>query len=82
MRIKLTAILAFTVLCTMYFVHPALADVAPPSQPPGSNILPGGNTQVQMVAEYVLLSVLPGSSKPYIVSINADFAMRNQGKTD
>src|SRR5919199_71658 len=37
----------------------ALADIAPPEQPPGSNISPGGQTQVWMRAEEVVIDVRP-----------------------
>lgn len=64
------------------YVAPAAADVAPPRKPPGNSILPGQETQVQMAAENVLMVVRPASEGPYIVSVTADFAMRNRGEQD
>jgi len=70
---------------------PVLADVAPPEMPPGSNPVPGEEqTQVQMLAETVILEVQPN---PYPrgeeykdwnlvddwAMVTATFTMRNQG---
>ncbi|MDP2956299.1 MAG: hypothetical protein Q8N53_07750, partial [Longimicrobiales bacterium] len=57
---------------------PALADVGPPLQPPGSSIAPGGGTRVQMVAERVVLEVLP-PPEAGLVRVRAVFTMRNPG---
>jgi hypothetical protein len=58
------------------------ADVAPPSHPPGSN--PGPETegtQVRMMAETVVLDVLPNSDVNDLgqAKVSADFTMRNLG---
>ena len=60
----------------------ARADVAPPINPPGSNLQPGtSSTQVRMLAETVVIAVMVdkelGSAR-----INADFTMRNTGSSD
>jgi len=62
-----------------------LADIAPPINPPGSNLQPGTDiTQVQMVSESVLIDVnrdtTPGSLGS--ARITADFIMRNLGSAD
>ena len=59
----------------------ALADIAPPAQPPGSNPQPGSeNTQVRMLAETVLLDVLAGSENSLgKAQVTADFTLRNLG---
>jgi hypothetical protein len=70
---------------------PVRADVAPPNQPPGSSISPGGQTQVRMVSERVVLTVqgLPtGDQRPQLAGdaaraqVRADFQMRNLGQVD
>ena len=57
----------------------AWADAAPPREPPGSNLLPAGETMVQMVAESVLIVIPPPSGDRSPANIEAVFAMRNQG---
>jgi hypothetical protein len=60
----------------------ALADVAPPAQPPGFNPEPGSEvTQVRMVAETVLIEVQPGALADSLgqAKVTADFTMRNLG---
>ena len=59
----------------------ALADMAPPGQPPGSNPGPGSEaTQVRMLAENVLLDVQPvGEGSLGRAQVTADFTMRNLG---
>lgn len=60
----------------------ALADVAPPSNPPGSNLAPGEEiTQVRMVAETVLIDVQSDSGEDGLgrAKVTADFTMRNLG---
>jgi hypothetical protein len=54
----------------------ARADIAPPSEPPGSNISPGEGTQVQMLAETVQIDVQPVAyqSRPRLA---AEFALAN-----
>ena len=72
----------FVFLLSLSIPHPALADVAPPQQPPGSAIMPGSETtQVRMLAETVTLTVLSKPSGSYLgqARTEADFTMRNQG---
>ncbi len=52
------------------------ADAAPPREPPGSSILPAGQTMVQMLAESVVIVV--GER----VQVEAVFALRNQGEAE
>ncbi len=70
--------LACILLLAAALAGSALADAAPPLQPPGSNLAPGGETQVQMVAETVTLEVVA----PAAVHVAADFTMRNQGPAE
>jgi len=63
----------------------ALADMAPPANPPGSNLQPGTETtQVRMMAETVLIDVkndaMPNSLGS--AAVTADFTMRNLGSND
>ncbi len=63
----------------------ARADVAPPEQPPGTNIVPGSeSTQVRMVAETVTLRVLssPSVNYPGQAKTEAVFMMRNLGQAE
>ena len=69
---------ALIALLALALAGPALADAAPPLRPPGSNLAPGGETQVQMVAETVRIEVVP----PDGVRIRADFTLRNQGTAE
>jgi hypothetical protein len=57
----------------------ARSDAAPPRVPFGSNVLPGQETKVRMVAENVLLWILKGSDGKYNAEVTADFSFRNQG---
>jgi hypothetical protein len=80
-------ILAFGILLLIPG-QPARADIAPPSEPPGSNISPGDSTQVQMLSETVQIQVQPVAyqSRPRLAaefalaSVKASFVMRNQGQ--
>jgi len=68
------------VLCA--FPSTARADIAPPAQPPGSNLQPGTETtQVRMLAETVELDVQPGGSNKSLglARVTADFTMHNTG---
>ena len=56
------------------------ADIAPPAQPPGSNLQPGvETTQVRMLAETVVIDVQPTASGKSLGSahVTADFTMHN-----
>lgn len=69
------------VLVILALPKSARADVAPPAQPPGANLEPGGEiTQVRMMAEKVLMEVKPGSGDSLGQAVvTADFTMRNLG---
>ncbi|MCC7118898.1 MAG: hypothetical protein IT310_10275 [Anaerolineales bacterium] len=61
------------------------ADVAPPENPPGSNLDPGSaSTQVRMVAETVTLTVSPdpADKENAIAKTEAVFTMRNLGAVE
>jgi hypothetical protein len=75
---------AFVLSIIILFAVPAsvLADIAPPRNPPGSNLDPGSEvTQVRMLAETVLIAVqkdlTPGSLGR--AHVTADFTMQNLG---
>jgi hypothetical protein len=75
----ITLVLVLAVLAVPSSVR---ADVAPPSHPPGSN--PGPDTegtQVRMMAETVLLEILPNADVDSLgkAKVSADFTMRNLG---
>ena len=88
---KIGLCLLFLALGLLFFPgQPARADIAPPAEPPGSNISPGDGTQVQMLAETVQISIqpVPYQSRPRLAaefaqaSVKASFTMRNQGESD
>ncbi len=67
------------------FPSAALADMAPPANPPGSNLQPGTETtQVRMMAETVLIDVKNDTTPNNLGSaaVTADFTMRNLGSND
>jgi hypothetical protein len=72
-----------TVLCIVAFAlaGSAWADIAPPEQAPGSSISPGGQTQVVMAAERVVIEVQPFEETAH-GKVTADFLMRNTGTSD
>jgi hypothetical protein len=70
------------IILSLFSITPALADIAPPEPPPGSGISPSQETQVQMVAENVLMVVKETSADVYIIEVNAYFVMRNLGAID
>jgi hypothetical protein len=57
----------------------ARSDAAPPRVPSGSNVIPGQETKVRMVAENVLLWILKRADGKYHAEVTADFNFRNQG---
>ena len=73
-------------ICSMFaFPSVALADMAPPANPPGTNLQPGTETtQVRMMAETVVIDVkndiTPGSLGS--AAVTANFTMRNLGSND
>ena len=75
-------ILPFLVLLLLLLPTPAMADIAPPDQPPGANPVPGSSsTHVRMLSENVLIEVQlkapPGSLGQ--ARVTASFTMRNLG---
>ena len=67
------------------FPSEALADIAPPKNPPGSNLQPGEeSTQVRMVSERVVLEVMDDGQEQGLgkAHVSADFIMRNLGSQD
>jgi|GEM_PF-743109 len=59
--------------------QPALADVAPPINPPGANLEPGAeSTAVEMRRETVLIDVKDGGTNNLgVAHVTADFSMHN-----
>jgi hypothetical protein len=88
-RIRLSFSAIFIVLA-FAFASVALADVAPPAQPPGGNIGPGEITQVQMLAETVDITMQPlvYTGEPHLVDqtaiakVDASFTLRNLGNAN
>ncbi|MFZ5880189.1 MAG: tetratricopeptide repeat protein [Chloroflexota bacterium] len=79
---KYPRVLVLALMLSALIFQVARADVAPPEAPPGSNPLPGeGGTQVAMLAETVILTVLPdpADAQGAIAKTVASFTMRNQG---
>jgi hypothetical protein len=80
---RLTLILSLIALFA--FPSIALADVAPPYNPPGSNLEPGSEgTQVRMASESVLIAVNSDTTPGSLGSarVTASFTMRNLGTSD
>ena len=76
------SILLLVLLIALFTPLPAHADMAPPEQPPGTNIVPGTTpTKVRMVAETVTLTVVPkpDAKYPCQAATEAVFTMRNLG---
>lgn len=73
--------LSLLLIVIFIFTTPAHADIAPPQQPPGSSLLPEGeSTQVRMMAETVLLDVLEAPTGSLgQARVTANFSMRNLG---
>jgi len=72
-------------LSALLLASPGVADIAPPHQPPGSNLEPGEElTQVRMLAETVLIEVLADVPADSLgrARVSADFTMRNLGNQD
>lgn len=70
----------FLLLCILLaFPRIALADVAPPINPPGANLEPGAeSTAVEMRHETVLIDVKDGgASNLGVARVTADFSMHN-----
>lgn len=91
-RLILLKLVVWIAICflPLAIVNPVQADIAPPEMPPGSSIQPGSEvTQVQMVAETVLVEVFAiQTGEAYLAGdvaqakVSANFVMRNQGDTD
>ena len=79
------SVLTLAVLITLGVTVHVSADASPPLYPPGSALLPAGETMVQMVAETVEINIVapdeasPQSAMGYRAAYNARFTMRNQG---
>jgi tetratricopeptide (TPR) repeat protein len=72
----------FLAAILLAFPGEARADIAPPINPPGSNVQPGGeSTQVRMVTEKVVLEVLDDGQEQGLgkAHVSADFIMSNLG---
>ncbi len=73
-------------ICAMFALPSSVrADIAPPLNPPGSNLQPGTDTtQVSMAAETVLIDVKNDTTPNSLGSaaVTADFTMRNLGTQD
>jgi tetratricopeptide (TPR) repeat protein len=77
---RILSALALAVLFAAILSSAALADVAPPHHPPGSNPGPGNEiTQVRMMAETVTIDVL--ADDPPQAHVSAFFTMRNLGSS-
>lgn len=74
-------LVVFIVIMLLLQAGTALADIAPPYQPPGSNLQPGSeSTQVRMMAETVTIEVGPGGGDSLgTAQVTADFTMLNLG---
>ena len=75
---------AFVLSIIILFAVPSsvLADIAPPQNPPGSNLNPGSEvTQVRMLAETVLIDVQKDVTPSSLgrAHVTADFTMQNLG---
>jgi tetratricopeptide (TPR) repeat protein len=59
----------------------ARADAAPPGKPPGSNLVSEANTQVRMLAETVIITVLSSAPEGSYgqAQVDASFTFRNMG---
>jgi hypothetical protein len=78
-------IVALLLFAMFAFPSIARADVAPPANPPGSNLQPGTDTtQVRMMAETVVIDVNNDTTPNSLGSaaVTADFTMRNLGSSD
>jgi hypothetical protein len=73
---------ALSMLASLILISPSSADVAPPHQPPGSNLEPGAETtQVRMVAEKVVINVLEAAPTDSLgqARVTTNFTMHNLG---
>lgn len=79
MRVILCLVILFFLLA---FPKPAIADIAPPAQPPGANLQPGaGITAVRMESEKVIIEILDSTANKGLgqARVSATFHMRNLG---
>jgi hypothetical protein len=76
-KISLLMLLAILLLVPSGQVR---ADAAPPMNPPGGNVSPEGGTQVQMVAEQVIIDFR--QSTDYSAKVTAWFLFHNTGNAD
>ena len=79
---KRIPLLLLILIINLFIFFPTRADIAPPEQPPGANLVPGKeDTQVRMLAENVLIDV--GGNTPDgslgQARVTATFTMLNTG---
>ncbi len=82
MRIGILLLVGILAFCV---ITPASADIAPPAEPPGANLIPGDeSTSVRMVEETVRIEIQPETRENSLgqAQVNAEFIIRNLGKTD
>jgi hypothetical protein len=72
-------VISFAILGILTAVIPP-TDAAPPVEPPGSSILPPGETMVQMLSEFVLMAIDSSMEDDAPLHVYARFMMRNQGE--
>src|SRR3989337_427888 len=76
-RVTKLSVLTLAVLITLGVPFQVSADASPPLYPPGSALLPAGETMVQMVAETVEINIAPTGAR---ADYEARFTMRNWGE--
>ena len=83
MKCKIRVLFIFLLaMVLLAFPGEARADIAPPINPPGSNVQPGGeSTQVRMVNEKVVVEVMDEGQEQGLgkAHVSADFIMNNMG---
>lgn len=82
---RVPAVAGLVLLLTLESATTAMADIAPPDNPPGTNLVPGSETtQVRMMGETVVLDVQSKSSRGAEgeTQVTADFQMRNLGSVE
>lgn len=81
---KIAKLILLFVFLIIFFspTQSVYADIAPPSQPSGSNVVPGEVTMVQMIYERVVIDLRPPWSDGENADVTAKFVMRNQGTVD
>lgn len=80
MRSKRWLVLVFLAVSLLVPGNPARADAAPPVDPPGGDISPEGATEVEMVAEKVVIDLR--QTDDGTASVTAWFLLQNTGTVD